>query len=288
MNMNAAAAVNGIAIPAIGRSIQINDAPARDFRLSRRYYPSNRAHELTVLGSQALSYVANIRNTSDSISDALQELTEGAAFSKIAMTFSRDTDHNDGSIRNPQNNAAYNRVADRYVGGAATSAADYSQTPDEVTVSFSSDVNYAVNTVDRLVSDFNRLYSEAERNSADPKAAELAARLNRIVDSNYHSLTDVGVVVSREGGELSVDYARISEAAESGLLEQFFVESYDDNFSFVNQLSSVANNVSANTSNYVSRDTQGDQHTRNFAYTNLGTLIHYTAFGVGMLFDISF
>ena len=254
MSLHAGSAINSGAVRGPSRVSMPADMGVRDNRISRRLFPPNRARDLSVLGEGAIRYVHNIISASQSLSETLQELYEGNAFggntAVVTDIFTRD----EGS--NPEAALAPNFF-------------------------------FASEIVQRIVSNFNSFHGEATRNSGDPKARNLAQRLEFIARIHSERLANIGLDINLDG-TLAVDNERLEAAAESGRVEEFFTEEYGRPYGFANQLERLADNVSRHTYNFVSRDTRGDHLTENFSYTPPGVTVQYTAFNVGLLFDVTF
>ena len=157
----------------------------------------------------------------------------------------------------------------------------------EVTVSAGKDTDYAKSAVEGLVKSYNDLYVEAAQKTNDPKAQNLATKMINTSKTYLGSLSNIGIGFDKDG-KMTIDSKKLDAAAENGSLEKFFTENSGKNYGFTNQLSKLANNVSNNTSNYVSKSTFGNELTENFAYSSFGDLIQYNYLSAGWLFDYSF
>ena len=259
MSLQASAALNTGSVRAPQRVSVLSDMGIRDNRISRRLFPANRARDLSVLGDRAIQYVSNIRDASQEMLGTLQELYEGDMLGRFAHVV---TDIFSPSEEPPPE-----------IG--------------EVTIAVRMDFFFASEIVKRIVSNFNSFRGEAVRNSRDPKAETLAGRLETIARIHSERLADIGIDIT-PAGDLEIDSERLQEAAESGRVEEFFTEEQGRYYGFSSQLERLAYNVSENTYNFVSRDTRGDNLTENFAYTPPGVTVQYTAFNVGLLFDVTF
>ena len=142
-------------------------------------------------------------------------------------------------------------------------------------------------TLKDLISSYNDLYIETIFNSNDTRAVNLAYRLLSISVTYSDSLSDVGVEFD-QFGIMSVDNERLEEAAENGKLGQFLSGTSEDSHGFANRLTKLADNVTYNTTNFVSRSAFGSNLTENFAYSSEGDVIQYTYFSTGLIFDYSF
>jgi len=156
-----------------------------------------------------------------------------------------------------------------------------------VTISTTGDTEYAKNAVQDMVKNYNDLYSAAVQNVNDPKAQSLASRLVNTSKTYSGALANIGIGFDSDG-RMTVDAKRLDQAASDGKLEKFFTENSGKNYGFTNQLSKISNNVSQNTSNYVSSSQFGNSLTENFSYSNYGSLIQYDFLSSGLLFDYSF
>ena len=164
-------------------------------------------------------------------------------------------------------------------------SATFNKASDEaVTISRGKDMNYVKSAVENLVKSYNDLYAEAAQKTNDPKAQNLASKMINISKTYSGSLSSIGIGFSNDG-RMTVDDSKLNAAAENGKLEAFFKDNNGRNFGFTNQLSRLADNVSRNTSNYVSSSMFGNNLSENFAYTGFGDLIQYNYLSAGSLFD---
>ena len=257
MSLHAGSAIHSGAMRGPGRISMPADMGIRDNRISRRLFPPNRARDLSVLGEGAIRYVHNVISASQSLADTLHELYEGSGFSGQTSVdiFSQNGEGFAGEV------AVDNAVGARFF--------------------------FASEIVQRIVSNFNTFHGVASANSGDPKARNLAQRLEFIARIHIERLAEIGVDINFDG-TLAVDLERLEFAAESGRVEEFFMEEQGRSYAFSTQLEKLSSNVSRHTYNYVSRDTRGDHLTENFAYTPPGVTVQYTAFNVGLLFDVTF
>ena len=171
--------------------------------------------------------------------------------------------------------------------GAAFAKKGSISTGDEETDATGGTTAYAKASVEKLVKSYNDLYVEAVKRSNDPKAQNLAVKMINISKTYSGSLSKIGIGFDSDG-KMTLDSAKLNEAAESGKLEQFFTENSGKNYGFTNQLSRLAENVSRNTANYVSKSEFLSNLTENFAYSSYGDLIQYKFFSAGLIFDYSF
>ena len=157
----------------------------------------------------------------------------------------------------------------------------------DITISAGKDTSYAKSAVESFVKSYNDLYAEAAQKTNDPKAQNLATKMVNTSKIYFGSLSSIGIGFDGDG-KMTLDTARLDEAAENGNLEKFFTENSGKNYGFTNQLSRLADNVSNNTSNYVSRSVFGNELTENFAYSSIGDMLQYNYLSTGWLFDYSF
>ena len=259
MSLHAGSAIYSGAVRGPGRVSMPADMGIRDNRISRRHFPANRARDVSVLGEGAIRYVHNVISASQSLADTLRELYESGGFgsgSAVATDIFSQAESFTGEVA---------------VDTSATSGRFF----------------FASEIVKRIVSNFNTFHGVASANSGDPKARNLAQRLEFIARIHIERLSEIGVDIELDG-TLAVDTERLEFAAESGRVEQFFTEEQDRSYGFSTQLGKLSENVSRHTYNYVSRDTRGDNLTENFAYTPPGVTVQYSAFNVGLLFDVTF
>jgi len=145
----------------------------------------------------------------------------------------------------------------------------------------------AKSAVEDFVKNYNDLYSEAVQKQDDPKAQSLASRLLNISKTYSSSLSNVGINFDKDG-KMTIDSKTLDAAAENGKLETFFTQNRGKNYGFTNQLSNLADNVSRNTSNYVSSSVLGNSLMENFSYSGLGKTNQYNFLSSGWLFDYLF
>jgi len=171
--------------------------------------------------------------------------------------------------------------------GNGLSATFKEASAEEVTISRGRDMDYAKSAVQSMVGSFNSLFSAAAQNVGDPKAQGLASRLVNVASAYSGSLQSIGIGFDNSG-RMTVDSKKLNEAADSGRLQQFFTEGAGRNFGFASQLGRLADNVSKNTSNFVSSNLFGNALSENFSYSGLGDLFQYNHMGTGNIFDYSF
>lgn len=171
--------------------------------------------------------------------------------------------------------------------GNGISATFKKASEDNVTISRGQDTDRMKKAVDDLVKSYNDLYSEAVQKTNDPKAQNLASRMLNTAKPYSNALANVGIGFNGDG-KMTIDTKQLDKAAESGKLEQFFTENNGKNYGYTNQLSRLADNVSRNTSNYVSSSQFGSALGENFAYSSFGDLVQYNFLSAGSIFDFSF
>jgi len=171
--------------------------------------------------------------------------------------------------------------------GNGLSATFKEASAEEVNITRGKDTDYAKSMVQNMVQSYNSLFSAAAQNSGDPKAQGLASRMLNVTGAYSKSLSDVGIGFD-SSGRMTIDSKKLNEAAESGRLEQFFTQNSGRNYGFTNQLERLADNVSKNTSNFVSSSQFGSALGENFAYSGIGDLLQYNYMNSGSIFDYMF
>jgi len=156
----------------------------------------------------------------------------------------------------------------------------------EVTVSRGNDISIIRGVVESLVRSYNNLFSAAAENVNDPRAQGLASRLMNVTGAFSRSLQDLGIGFDSTG-KMTIDSARFNQAMESGKVEQFFTEG-GRNFGFGAALGRLTDNVSNNTSNFVSSSMFGNSVAGNFSYSGMGNAIQFSLMNSGTLFDYMF
>ena len=155
-----------------------------------------------------------------------------------------------------------------------------------VTISAGKDMGRAKDAVEGMVNSYNSLFGAAAQMTDDPKAQNLASKMVNISKTYSSSLSSIGIGFDNDG-RMTLDKSKVDAAADNGSLERFFTQNSGKNYGFTNQLSRLSDNVSKNTSNYVSRSAFGNNLTENFAYTGLGDLLQYSIQSSGWIFDYS-
>jgi len=151
-----------------------------------------------------------------------------------------------------------------------------------VTVSRGRDMSQVRGVIENMVRSYNNLFSAAAGNTNDFKAQSLASRLMNVMSAYSRSLSDMGIGFNSDG-RLTIDSNRLNQAFENGRVEQFFTENNGRNFGFTANLGRLADNVSNNTSNFVS-----SAMSQNFAYSGFGNPIQQNFFGSGSILDYMF
>ena len=147
--------------------------------------------------------------------------------------------------------------------------------------------DYAKSAVESLVKNYNDLYVEAAQKTNDPKAQKLASKMIDISKTYKSSLSNIGIGFDNDG-KMTLDTKKLDAALENGSLEKFFKENSGKNYGFTNQLSRLADNVSRNTSNYVSSSVIRNDLMENFAYSGFKELIQYNYLSTGLMYDYKF
>ena len=145
----------------------------------------------------------------------------------------------------------------------------------------------AVAAVEDFVKNYNDLYSEAVQKQDDPKAQKLATKLLNISKTYNGSLAGIGIDFDKDG-KMKIDKQRLETAADNGKLQTFFTQNNGKNYGFTNQLANVADNVSRNTSSFVSSSVLGNSLMDAFTYSGTGKTNQYNFLNSGMLFDFLF
>ena len=154
----------------------------------------------------------------------------------------------------------------------------------EITISQGMDIEYAKSAVKDLVMSYNDIYIEALKNSSDPKAESLATRLLNVSKMYAGTLSEIGVGFDKDG-KMTINEDQFNKAAENGKLEKFFTDNSGKNYGFTYQLGKLADNVSRNTSNFVTKSIFGNNLMENFSYTGAGNMLSYNYMNSGWLFD---
>jgi len=186
---------------------------------------------------------------------------------------------NDGPVRTSQSNTVNL--------GSGVSATFIKASDEQVSISRGKDMDSAKSGVERLVNTYNDLFTNSAQRTNDPKSQNLASRLLNISKTYSGSLSSVGIGFDNDG-RMTIDKQKLDKAADSGKLEQVFTENSGRNYGFTNQLSRLSDNVSRNTSNFVSSSHFGSNLSENFSYSNMGDLLQYNFLNVGSILDFMF
>ncbi|MCL2768356.1 MAG: hypothetical protein FWE49_06505, partial [Synergistaceae bacterium] len=157
-------------------------------------------------------------------------------------------------------------------------------TDGPVTVSRGKDAEIAKAQVEKMVKSYNSLFSESAQRVNDPKSQNLASRMVNTSKVYTSSLSNIGIGFDNSG-KMTIDSKKLDQAAESGQLEKFFTENSGKNYGFTNQLARLSDNVTKNTSNFVSSSLFGSGLGENFSYSSFGDLIQYNYLSTGSIFD---
>jgi len=171
--------------------------------------------------------------------------------------------------------------------GNGVSATFKKASEETITVSRGKDTDYAMSAVENMVKSYNDLYANAATRTGDPKSQNLASKMVKLSGTYSKSLSSIGIGFNNSG-EMTIDKQKLGQAAESGKLEKFFTENMGKNYGFTNQLSRLSDNVSRNTSNYVSSSLFGSSLGENFSYSSFGDMIQYNFLSAGSIFDYMF
>ena len=171
--------------------------------------------------------------------------------------------------------------------GNGLSATLRAASEEEVTVTRGKDMGHAISAVESMVRGFNKMFVAAAANVTDPKAQGLASRSMNISAAYSRSLSDIGISFDA-GGRMLINQQKLSQAAENGKLEQFFTENRGKNFGFAAMMGRLGDNVSTNTSNFVSSSVFGSSMGENFAYSGLGNSLQFNFLNSGSILDYMF
>lgn len=206
-------------------------------KLYKSIFP-DKNEDQKALGENALSYVKNIKSSSQGLSKSIKTLS-GMAYT-----------------------------------GKTEEDTDKAQTASK-------------SAVEDFVKSYNDLYSTAAEKLDDPKAQKLATKLVNIAKTYSGSLAGVGIGFDGDG-KMTINKETLDKAAENGKLETFFTQNNGKNYGFTNQLANLADNVSRNTSNYVSSSVIGNSLMENFGYNSTGKTNQYNFLNSGWLFNYLF
>lgn len=132
--------------------------------------------------------------------------------------------------------------------GHGVSATLKKATTEEINVTVGISNDYAKNKVKELVDNYNQLLYSAKTSTNGN--ARLENDLATAFQSYSSSLEKIGIKATADGS-LSIDSAKLNEAAENGKLEQFFTENSKNNYGFTNRLATITRNVANSPANYV-------------------------------------
>jgi len=171
--------------------------------------------------------------------------------------------------------------------GNGLSATLRAASDEDVTITRGKDITRAVSAVESMARSYNNMFSAAAGNIGDPKAQGLTSRMINVSSAYSRVLSEIGI--SFDGsGRMILNMPILNRAAENGKLEQFFTENRGKNFGFNASMGRLADNVSTNTSNFVSSPAFGNSISENFTYSGIGNLNQLNFIGSGSMFDFSF
>jgi flagellar hook-associated protein 2 len=215
---------------------------------------------------------------------SITDITGNAAAQTGANNVARERQDAIFSVNGGPTRTSQSNTVDLGNGVSATFRAASEQ---DVRITRGQDLNRATSAVRDMVSSFNSLFSAAAQNTSDPRAQGLASRMMNVSSAYSRSLQDIGIGFDNSG-RMTINSDRLNQAAESGRLEQFFTQSAGRNFGFSAQLGRLADNVSRNTSNFVSNSIFGNSLSENFAYSGGGNTTQFNALNSGSIFDFKF
>jgi len=162
-----------------------------------------------------------------------------------------------------------------------------SETESAVTVSVTPDQDRVRSEIENMVNSYNELYSAGLGDSGSPGGERLASTLLSTVRTYASQLSNVGIGFDTTG-RMTIDSARMDEAAESGRLERFFTENSGRNYGFTNQLQRTAGNISRNPVNFVSSPMFDGSFENNSFYNSAGFTNQFNLFNTGLMFNFMF
>jgi len=168
--------------------------------------------------------------------------------------------------------------------GNGLSATLRAASDDEVSIVRGKDVSSAISSVQSMVRSFNNLFTSAVNNVADPKAQNLSSRMINISSAYSRALSEIGISFDA-GGRMTVNNVKLNQAAESGRLEQFFMENRGKNFGFSAMMGKLSDNVSTNTSSFVSNSAFGNSVNEGVSYSGLGNLLSFSSMKSASIMD---
>jgi flagellar capping protein FliD len=171
--------------------------------------------------------------------------------------------------------------------GNGISATLLAESEEEVRVTRGTDMGRAISAVEAMVRSYNNLFTASAGNISDPKAQGLASRMINVSGAYSRALSDIGI--SFDGsGRMTVNSQKLSQAAENGRLEQFFTENRGKNFGFTAMLGRLADNVSTNTTQFVSSSVFDNRLSGDFGYSGGGNPVSINSMRTGSMFDFTF
>jgi len=156
-----------------------------------------------------------------------------------------------------------------------------------VSVSLATDTKAAVSKVKELADSYNKLYAAGAENAAnDAKANRLFSQLLGVSKTYAPSLQRIGIGFDGDG-RMVVDEKQAEKAAADGSLESFFTQGRGGSYGFANRLSSIADNVNRNTSQYVDQQRFAASLMDNTSYVGWTKSASLNSlFNIGILFDL--
>ena len=183
---------------------------------------------------------------------------------------------NGGATRTSQSNTVF-------IGSGVT--ATFNKASEEaVTLTQGRSANASMGAVEDLVKSYNNLFTAASERTSDPRSQNLASRMVNISGTFSGSLQSIGIGFD-SSGRMTLDKERLGQAAESGRLDELFSQGTGRNFGFANQMGRLADDVSRNTSSFVSSALFGTASSGNFMYGNFGNPISFNFFHPGSILD---
>jgi len=187
---------------------------------------------------------------------------------------------NDGAARRSQSNTVF-------IGNGVTATFNSTTGDDPVRITWGQESNANRASVQEMARSYNELFTAAAERTNDPRAQNLASRMIDISRIYSGSLSSIGVGFD-SSGRMTIDSERLSQAEESGRLDQFFAENRNRNFGFTNQLGRLADSVSRNPGNFVSNSMFSGGLMGNFGYTSFGNPTQFNFFSPGSIMDFMF
>ena len=256
-------------------SLYQNQMSLNSKKLNRTQFPLpiNNAKRFGALGTATAQYVTNIREAASSVKQALREL---------GTPEKSDEPENGSREPDTSSNDVGRRTSSKVRINDAMTATLNTVSHDKIKISGVRDYNHAVDSVQRLVMSFNSLRSEAA-NRTGASAQVIETRLLNISHTFAKALSNIGIGPDSNGW-LGIQPERLEQAAQDGSLEQFFEMGKGTNLSFSNRLSRLADDVLRNPSNFI-EDVESGSNSRNFQYSNAGSMIQANFMTPGALLD---